>query len=276
MLQGRLPIVLAAIFGVLAALVALLTIKQQTDQISEKWAPVKVMAASRNLTAGDALTKENLTVIDVPKAIVTESVITVSDINKGTPVFGRKLAIDIKRGDMLLYQHVHTKTGDQHLADAVQKPKGRAVSIRVSPESSVHHWIEPGDHVDILGIFSDPVTHEMAAVTMLQNVIVLATGRIGGQTNLRLLNENERAYNTVTVHVLPEAAEMLVLAQYLGTLYLSLRNPEDNEIVDLADARTTVKTLLTGERSKQISRTQSKIFKVEVIRGRKAEMQPVP
>lgn len=275
MLQGRLPILLAAVFGVLAALVAFLTIKERTDRISDTWAPVKVMAAARNLSAGDALSKDNLTVIEVPKAIVTESVITVSDVNKGTPVFGRKLAIDIKRGDMLLYQHIHTKTGDQHLADAVQK-KGRAVSIRVNPESSVHHWIEPGDHVDVIGIFRDPVSREMVSVTMLQNVIVLATGRIGGQTNMRLLTENERSYNTVTVHVLPEAAEMLILAQDLGTLYLSLRNAEDNEIADLADARTTVKTLLTGERSKQISRTQSKIFKVEIIRGRRAEMQTVP
>jgi pilus assembly protein CpaB len=275
MLQGRLPILLAVVFGVLAALVAFLTVKQRTDQISDTWAPIKVMAASRPLSAGDSLNKDNLTVIEVPKTIVTESVITVSDVNKGTPVFGRKLAIDIKRGDMLLYQHIHTKTGDQHLADAVQK-KGRAVAIRVNPESSVQHWIEPGDHVDIIGIFRDPVSREMVSVTMLQNVIVLATGRIGGQTNMRLLTESERAYNTVTVHVLPEAAEMLVLAQDLGTLYLSLRNSEDNEIADLADARTTVKTLLTGERSKQISRTQSKIFKVEIIRGRRAEMQTVP
>lgn len=276
MLHGRMPIILATIFGALAALVAFLTIKQRTDQISDQWVPIKVMAAARNLTAGDSLSKENLTVIDVPRSIVTESVITVADVNKGTPVFGRKLAIDIKRGDMLLYQHIHTKTGDQHLADAVQK-KGRAVSIRVNPESSVHHWIEPGDHVDVIGIFRDPQSHEMISVTMLQNVIVLATGRIGGQTNMRLLAENERAYSTVTVHVLPDAAEMLVLAQDLGTIYLSLRNSEDNEIVDLADARTTVKTLLTGERSKQISRTQSKIFKIEIIRGgRRAEMQPVP
>ena len=276
MLQGRLPIVLAAVFGVLAALVAYLTIKQRTDQISDRWAPVGVMAASRNLPAGETITKDNLTVIEVPGSIATESVITVKDVNsKGVPIYGRKLAIDIKRGDMLLYQHIHTKTGDQRLADAVQK-KGRAVSIRVNPESSVHHWIEPGDHVDIIGIFRDPVSRDMVSVTMLQNVVVLATGRIGGQTNMHLLNENERAYNTVTVHVLPEAVEMLVLAQDLGTLYLSLRNAEDNEIADLADARTTVKTLLTGERSKQISRTQSKIFKVEIIRGRRAEMQTVP
>lgn len=275
MLHGRTPLLLAAVFGVLAALVAFFAVKQRTDQISEAWVPTKVMAAARNLSAGDTLTKENLAIIEVPRSLVTESVITVLDVNKGTPVFGRKLAIDIKRGDMLLYQHIHTKTGDQHLADAVQK-KGRAVSIRVSPESSVHHWVEPGDHVDVLGIFTDPQTREQAAVTMLQNVIVLATGRIGGQTNVRLLNENERAYNTVTLHVLPEAAEMLVLAQDLGTLYLSLRNSEDNEIADMPDGRTTAKTLLTGERSKQISRTQSKIFKVEIIRGRRSELQTVP
>ena len=150
------------------------------------------------------------------------------------------------------------------------------MSIRVSAESSVHHWVEPSDRVDVIGVFRDPRTREMVSVTMLQNVIVLATGRIGGQTNRRLLAENEKAYNTVTVHVLPEAVEMLVLAQELGTLYLSLRNPEDNEIKDLLEGKTTMTTLLTGERSKRLSTRQNKIFKVEIIRGGRTERQAVP
>jgi len=83
-------------------------------------------------------------------------------------------------------------------------------------------------------------------------------------------------YSTVTVQVLPEAVEMLVLAQDLGSLYLSLRNSEDNEIKELADGKTTMQTLLTGERSKRISKTQSKIFKVEIIRGKSTERQVVP
>ncbi|MEE8408004.1 MAG: Flp pilus assembly protein CpaB, partial [Myxococcota bacterium] len=219
--------------------------------------------------------KKNVTVTEIPRAIVTSSVITVADVNKGTPVFGRKLAMEIKKNDPLLFQHIHTRTRNQHLAAAVQK-KGRAVSIRVSPESSVHHWIEPGDHVDVIGVFRDPKSREMVSITMLQNIIVLATGRIGGQTNMRLLTENERAFNTVTVQVFPEAAEMLVLGQDMGTLYLSLRNPEDNEISDMDGTRTNVSTLLTGERSKRISRMQAKVFKVQIIRGgRRAEMQTV-
>jgi pilus assembly protein CpaB len=136
--------------------------------------------------------------------------------------------------------------------------------------------VEPGDRVDVVGVFPEPRTREMVATTMLQNVIVLATGRISGQTNRRLLSESERAYNTVTLHVLPEAAEMLILAQELGQIYLTLRSPDDNEIYDLGDGRTTMTTLLTGERAKELSRTQSKIFKVEIIRGRHTEMQAVP
>ncbi|MFC1611176.1 Flp pilus assembly protein CpaB [Myxococcota bacterium] len=275
MLQGRIPLILAAVFAVLAAVVAYLTIKERTDRVASKWRPVRVMSVKRDMKAGETLTNSNLKVIDLPRRNVTGSVITVEAVNRGLPIRGQKLSMDILADDPLLYSHIHTKTGDQHLADAVQK-RGRAVSIRVSPESAVHHWVEPGDHIDLIGTFRDPRSREMVAVTMLQNVIVLATGRIGGQTNLRLLNENERSFNTVTLHVLPEAAEMLVLAQDLGTLYLSLRSPEDNEIRDFDDTRTNIGTLLTGERSKRISRTQSKIFKVEIIRGRRAEMQTVP
>ena len=150
------------------------------------------------------------------------------------------------------------------------------MSIRVSPESTVHHWIEPSDRVDVVGVFRDPRSREMVSMTLLQNVIVLATGRIGGRTNRRLLSEQDKAYNTVTLQLLPEGAEMMILAQELGSLYLTLRNAEDNEITDLGTGKTTMQTLVTGERAKRISRTQAKMFKVEIIRGNKSEKQTVP
>lgn len=275
MLQGRMPLVLAAVFAVLAAVVAYLAIKERTDRIAREWRPVRVLAAEVDLEPGDTLSSKNVSTINVPEAMITDSYITVKQFKAGTRIYGQKVSVKVNEGDPLLMQHIHSITGDQHLAEAVQK-QGRAVSIRVSPESSVHHWTEPGDRVDVIGVFRDPKTREMVSVTMLQNVIVLATGRIGGQTNLRLLSENERSFNTVTLQVFPEAAEMLVLGQDLGTLYLSLRNPEDNAIAEMDGTRTSVTTLLTGERSKRISRMQSKVFKVEIIRGRRAETQIVP
>ena len=275
MFKGRMPLLLAAVFAIMAALVAFLAVQQKSQEISAGWDPVWVIVAKTDLPAGTALAKSNLSRTQVPSKLITPSVITDELRKQGLEVFGRKLAIDMKNGDMLLFQHIATKTGGQRLAEAVQE-QGRAVSIRVSPESSVHHWIEPADRVDVVGVFRDPRTRELVSVTLLQNVIVLATGRIGGQTNLRLLAENEKAYNTVTLHVLPEAVEMLVLAQDLGTLYLSLRNPEDNEIKDLAEGKTTMTTLLTGERSNRISTKQNKIFKVEIIRGARSEKLALP
>lgn len=275
MLKGRLPLILAAVFAILAALVAFLAVQQKSREISAGWDPVSVVVAREDLTAGTVLSQNNLRLTEVPSRLVTPSMITERLLRQGTPVFGQKLAMEMRRGDLLLFQHIATRSGGQRLADAVQD-KGRAVSIRVSAESSVHHWVEPSDRVDVIGVFRDPRTREMVSVTMLQNVIVLATGRIGGQTNRRLLNENEKAYNTVTLHVLPEAVEMLVLAQDLGTLYLSLRNSEDNEIKELSDARTTLTTLLTGERSARISTRQNKVFKVEIIRAGRTDTQVVP
>ncbi len=273
MLQGRTPLIIAAVFAVLAGVVAYLLVKKQREAITRGWDPVEVIVANRDLQVGDTLTREALAVGTLPRRSVTRSVVTVEDFNRA-PVVGRKLGTPMLAGDVLLYSHIHTLAGDQKLSSTIQE-KGRAVSVRVSPESSVHHWIEPGDRVDVLGVFRDG-RRDMAAVTMLQNVIVLATGRIGGRTNRRLLSEAERAYNTVTLHVLPEAAEMLLLGQELGQLYLTLRSPEDNEIYDLGEGRTTLQTLLTGERSKRISKTQSKIFKVEIIRGDRRETETVP
>ena len=273
---GKVPLLaVAAIFAVLAALVAFLAVKQRSDEIAHGWKPVYVLVAARDMREGETLSRENLKSSQIPSRLVTPSVITETDVAKGTPVYGRKLAMEMHQGDPLLYQHVQTRTGEQHLAEAVQT-QGRAIAIRVSPESSVQNWVEPGDRVDVIGVFHEPRSQEMVSATMLQNVIVLATGRIGGRTNRRLLSENDLAYNTVTLQVLPEAVEMLVLAQDLGSLYLSLRSPEDTEIADLGESKTTMTTLLTGERSKRLNTTQSKLFRVQIIRRGHTESQAVP
>ncbi len=90
--------------------------------------------------------------------------------------------------------------------------------------------MRPNDHVDIIGTFKDPQTSEQVAVTLLQNVIVLATGKITGTTNVNLIPEGQREYNNVSLLVIPEEAEILVLAQELGALTLSLRNEDDIDV----------------------------------------------
>ena len=67
--------------------------------------------------------------------------------------------------------------------------------------------------------------------------------------------------------MLPAEAEILVLAQELGGLYMTLRNPEDLDVYQ-ERARTTITTLITGERVKKLREERYQtIQRIKIIRG---------
>jgi pilus assembly protein CpaB len=144
-------------------------------------------------------------------------------------------------------------------------PKGRAVTIDVQEKSAVGLWVRPNDHEDVIGSFRDPTNQELKTVTLLQNVVVLATGRITANTTY--VTEDEKKFNTVTLLVLPEEAEILTLGQELGQITLLLRNPDD---LDYQEKRQVVdqKTLLTGERASELQQKRYKT--IQIIRGNKS------
>ena len=122
--------------------------------------------------------------------------------------------------------------------------------------------MRPNDHVDVVGSFRDPQTQQLKSVTLLQNVVVLATGRINASTTAPA--DEDRRYTSVTLLVLPEEAEILTLAQETGTLTLLLRNPDD---LDSQDKRAVVdqRQLLTGERAGELQ--QKRYRTIQIIRG---------
>ena len=99
-------------------------------------------------------------------------------------------------------------------------------------------------------------------MTLLQNVVVLATGRVNAARSH--VPDEDRRYTSVTLLVLPEEAEILTLAQETGTLTLLLRNPED---ADQHEQRLVVdqRQLLTGEHAREL---QEKRYRtIQIIRG---------
>ena len=75
-------------------------------------------------------------------------------------------------------------------------------------------------------------------------------------------------HDTVTVLALPEEAEMLTLAQELGTLTLLLRNPDD---LDSQEKRSVVdqKVLFTGDRASELQ--QKRYRTIQIIRGNRSD-----
>jgi pilus assembly protein CpaB len=194
---------------------------------------------------GATITLEMVASRRIPEQFITSSVVKPDAVSY---VINQKILVPLQAGDMLLWTQFETTKGSERLSSRVQR-QARAVTIEVSKKSSVGGWIRPNDHVDVIGTFRDPQNNENAAMTVLQNVMVLATGKITGTSKTGMIPESQRDYTNVTLLVVQEEAEILALASELGTLTLSLRNEEDTEISE-DRGRANLDTLISGERAR--------------------------
>ena len=264
LLHGKAPLLLAAGLGLLAGLVAYWAIRKQEQDVRRGWNLVNVVVASQDIREGATVSMDMMSVRSIPEQFVTASVVKPDSVSY---VVNQKVLVPLQAGDPLLWTQFETTRGTDRLSSKVQR-KGRAVTVEVSKKSSVGGWIRPNDHVDVLGTFRDPASNESVSMTLLQNVIVLATGKITGTTNAGLLPDSQRDYTHVTVLVLPEESEVLALAAELGSLTLSLRNEEDSELME-DRGRATVHTLFSGERAKAYQERRQQM--IQIIKGNAIE-----
>ena len=265
MLSGKNPLLIALALGLLAGVVAWLSIKGKERKIKDKWQTVNILCAKVDIPEGTELDAEMIAVKEMPTQFVTESNIKVEEdgsLKQDSPV-GQRVMVPLKSGDPILVSHFESAREADF--STMINPKGRAVTIDVQEKTAVGLWVRPNDHVDVIGNFREPETQQLKTVTLLQNVVVLATGRITANTTY--VPDEDKKFQTVTLLVLPEEAEILTLGQELGSLTLLLRNPDD---LDYQEKRMVVdqKTLLTGERASELQQKRYKT--IQIIRGNKS------
>jgi len=244
----KLPLVVALVLGLLAGAVAFWGIKKKEAEVRQGWNLVPVVVATRDLREGTLVTREMMAQRPIPEQFVTTSVVK-PDL--ASYLENQKLLVPVQAGDPFLWTQFETiNTGDR-LSSKIQR-RGRVITIDASMRSAVGGWIRPNDHVDVIGTFKDPRTSQQVAMTLLQNVIVLATGKLTGASNGGTGSEAQREYNNVSLLVLPEEAEILTLAEELGGLTMVLRNEDDVETLFEDRSRTTLQTLISGERTKTL------------------------
>jgi pilus assembly protein CpaB len=268
MLKGKTPLVIALALGLLAGIIAWSAIKKKESDVRRGWNLVPVVVASQDIPEGTVINFDMINQRSVPEQFVTSSVVKP---DSASYVVGQKILVPLQTGDPLLWSQFETTKAAERLSTKVQK-KVRALTIESRATTSVGGWIRPNDHVDVIGTFRDPQTDENVAVTLLQNVVVLATGKITGTTNVNLIPENQREYANITLMVMPEEAEILTLAAELGNLNLSLRNEDDVDIIE-ERGRATISTLLSGERTRVLEQKRREI--IQIIKGSSSEQRPI-
>lgn len=250
MLKGKAPIVIALVLAAAASTLVYFQLRSHREALTEKWQPVDVVVANKDLLAGAKLDDDAVRIDQMPKKFIYDSVLVPKDLEVAG---GQEVVVPIRSGEPIHWYQLRGARSVERLAKTVTEGH-RALTIDVTERTSVGQWIRPNDRIDILGTFRDPRTSQMVAITLLQSVMVLATGHTSGATQGTTA---DMRYATITLLLTPNDAEILTLAQDLGSLNMTLRNPQDNEIFEEsppADIETLLLGVRKGPKKEQVKR----------------------
>jgi pilus assembly protein CpaB len=242
--KNKKVILIAGILALFAAILTISLVGSLERKYRESARSVEVLKAKGYIPEGTLLTQYMVEVTKVPlenkqpKALdKIEQLVNENGVNIYATL------VPIEAGEQVLMTKLVTAGKDTGLAIIV--PEGRrAVTISVDAASGVADLIRPGNTVDVICTMEE----QGKAVTVLQNALVLAYKQniLGGQKSSRASASGSPADlgdasavapedipASVTIAVTPVEAQALALASIKGTLRLSLRGLNDNNVVNM-------------------------------------------
>lgn len=237
-MKQKLILTIAVIAGLLAVFLSATIIARKSAALERERQElsnremVSVVVLRENRPAGARIQETLLAKKSFPAEAISRRAIIVTKENQELIIArlaGRTLTSGIEKGKPLMWNDIQGgSVEDGGLASSLRNNM-RALSISVSGASSVSNMVRPSDRVDVLGTFTLPSKTvagetELVTLTILQNVVVLATGQETTETYSGIASN----YGLVTLEVTPSEAEVLTFAEQMrGRLTLTLRSPTD-------------------------------------------------
>lgn len=259
-MKRQIVLVASLVAGLLAAILTRVYVSHKESEIGrelaalkERYGTIDVLFFRHDVPAGTVLKKSDLLAGFVPRTGLRAQAVPAESYME---LIGRKTTVYHKAQDVVFWSDIEGGDTSRDGLSASVKRQMRAISINVNGASSVSGMVRPNDHVDVIGTFNfpdddgkikkgDPVT-----CTILQNVLVLATGKQTAKTHIPDLGAGGANYATVTIEVTPREAEMLAFAEQIrGRLMLTLRNGNDTSTerelpnVDFTKIRSEIEEL---------------------------------
>ncbi len=228
-------------------------VEQQKERQAGEARLVQVLVASQPLAFGTVLTPQNTKLVGWPAGSLPEgafrTAIGVVNNPKGPRVALRPLVV----GEPILASNISGADGRASISALL--PDGmRAVAVGIDAVSGVGGMVSPGDVVDVL------VTRKMAGEgagnedqmtdIVLEKIRVIAIDQVADNKAT-----DPKVAKTATLEVDAVGAQMIALAQEVGTVSLALRNV--TSIEDGANMTVTQQDLGGGWRSAPSRRAQN-------------------
>lgn len=206
-------------------LIASIGISQVMDRPATTAAETEsIFVAASNIPNWSALTPDLVKQEEWPKGKVPPDAIrTLEELEGKSPKY------PLYPGEPIVLSKLTDETDGQA---SVRIPPGHQVfAVKVDKESALSGLISPGDKVDILVFIRGRGGADRLKTgtrTILRNTTVFAVNdqieRQGDETSIDA--------KTVSLLVLPDQSEKLLLAKQLGTIHLALRKPGDDSSMD--------------------------------------------
>jgi pilus assembly protein CpaB len=244
--SGRGLLLLALLFAAVAAVLAFVALSRSggSNKNEASAADTKtVVVAARDIPARTDLKSDILKTIDVP----VDSVLA-DTYSSTSAIVGKTTRYPLAENEQVTALKIGVSSNVENQGLSSVLPAGmRAFSITVSEASGVGGLILPSDLVDVIAIFGGDLVGVDKAVTLLQNIEVLAVaqtaqeaippaadttpdGRAATPVASGTLGERPEdvkpnpSARTVTLAVTQDQAQLLALVQAQGDLALSLRS----------------------------------------------------
>jgi pilus assembly protein CpaB len=229
-----LVVFLALLSGAGVAAGVLHSSRPKTDGVTDVVETEPVLVAVATVERGRAVTEPDIVVREWPKGLAPVDTVRSVEAAKGRAALGRILVGEVVREVKLAKEG--TGLGLEQIIPAGM----RAVSVTASRiNTNVAGFVLPGSKVDVLlnlrpsGRGQDD-TGGGSTTTLMQAVEVLAVDQ--KQDAPESHQFDPKALASVTLLVTPEQANVLDLAQNMGTLSFALRNASDVEDAAVAPA----------------------------------------
>lgn len=269
-MQRKWAIIAAIVLGIAAVLLTNLYFRQREARLRKK--STHVLVAAQEISRGSIISYNMLAFKVVPYDYIQPGAMRAKE-----EAVGKMAAVTIMPEEQILITKLSMPTRETALA--AQTPSGkRAVTISMDIASAVGGMVRPQDHVDILATFTNPPI----TLTLFQDILVLAMGQetapIPSQGRIRReQTPSPETRPTVTFALSPQEVQILSVAMEHGKIRLTLRpRAETGVAIPEVDLSRVPRALNLQSLIQLYTRPTEAIPTVEVIRGLKSEITPLP
>lgn len=210
---------------------------------------VTVLVATRYIDQGLMVSEDMVKEVQMPREYVQpKAIAALADMLGKEKMPHYMTIVPIMEGEQILGSKLLALGAETGLASVVPS-EFRAMTFLLDRQE-VQGIIRPGNKVDVIGVFDyygEGGARREEAVTLIQNVTVLAVGKavLGafepvtmkkGRVEAAVAAESPESVITVSLSVTPTEAETVALAKKKGEIFMSLRPIGDERIYDLPGA----------------------------------------